>query len=201
LNLESAGWQLCLDFANTLGGRYGATQIDRLASYGDLVAWSLHAAILTAAEAERLLRGADARPAEAAAVLEEARALREAIYDVFSAITLGREVPTGALDALNSHLSTALAKSRVVPSENGFTLGWAEDDASLDPMLWPLARSAADLLTAGDLDRVSECAAEDCAWLFIDTICNHSRRWCDMQDCGNREKARRFYSRKRQAEG
>ncbi|MCZ7544861.1 MAG: CGNR zinc finger domain-containing protein [Anaerolineae bacterium] len=26
---------------------------------------------------------------------------------------------------------------------------------------------------------------------------NRSRRWCDMQSCGNRAKARRYYARKR----
>ena len=63
-------------------------------------------------------------------------------------------------------------------------------------MLWPVARSAADLLTSDDLGRVRECAGERCNWLFIDRSKNHSRRWCDMQDCGNVAKVRRYRSRK-----
>jgi len=39
------------------------------------------------------------------------------------------------------------------------------------------------------------CAADDCAWVFLDTSKNHSRRWCDMKACGNRAKARRFNAR------
>ena len=38
-------------------------------------------------------------------------------------------------------------------------------------------------------------AAEDCGWLFLDTSRSGRRRWCSMQSCGNRAKARRFYAR------
>ena len=40
-----------------------------------------------------------------------------------------------------------------------------------------------------------ECDADDCAWLFLDTSKNGSRRWCDMKQCGNRAKARRFHAK------
>ena len=42
------------------------------------------------------------------------------------------------------------------------------------------------------------CASEDCAWLFLDTSKNHTRRWCDMKTCGNRVKVSRHYERKKQ---
>jgi predicted RNA-binding Zn ribbon-like protein len=65
-------------------------------------------------------------------------------------------------------------------------------------MLWPVARSAADLLTSQEQSRVRECAASDCGWLFLDLSRNRSRRWCDMETCGNRTKARRHYARSKQ---
>src|SRR5207249_84080 len=61
-----------------------------------------------------------------------------------------------------------------------------------------IVRSAVDLLTSGERDRVKECASATCEWVFLDRSKNHSRRWCDMSDCGNRAKARRFHA-KRQA--
>jgi predicted RNA-binding Zn ribbon-like protein len=67
----------------------------------------------------------------------------------------------------------------------------------LELPLWILARSAADLLTSEQHAYVRQCASEECTWLFIDRSKNHSRRWCDMGDCGNREKARRLRARKR----
>ena len=71
----------------------------------------------------------------------------------------------------------------------------ADDEGALDRPLWPVLRSAAALLTSDDIARIRECAAERCAWLFIDHSRNRSRRWCDMRDCGNRAKARRHYAR------
>jgi predicted RNA-binding Zn ribbon-like protein len=57
--------------------------------------------------------------------------------------------------------------------------------------------SAVNLLSSEDTARVKECGTENCNWLFLDTSKNRSRRWCDMKECGNREKARRHYHRKK----
>ena len=75
---------------------------------------------------------------------------------------------------------------------------WNDSDAPTSP-LWPVLRSAADLLTSDELRLLRECAAETCTWLFLDRSRNHSRRWCAMQVCGHRAKARRHYRRKRAA--
>ncbi|MCL4825828.1 MAG: CGNR zinc finger domain-containing protein [Caldilinea sp.] len=37
--------------------------------------------------------------------------------------------------------------------------------------------------------------AQFCGWLFFDASRNRSRRWCSMEDCGNRAKARLHYKR------
>lgn len=65
----------------------------------------------------------------------------------------------------------------------------------LERILWPIAQSAAELLTSSELGTVRLCEAPDCAWLFLDQSCNRSRRWSDMKVCGNRQKARRHYQR------
>jgi predicted RNA-binding Zn ribbon-like protein len=43
--------------------------------------------------------------------------------------------------------------------------------------------------------RVRVCAADNCAWLFLDKSRNRTRQRCDMSVCGNRAKARRHYRR------
>ncbi|MBI2081511.1 MAG: CGNR zinc finger domain-containing protein, partial [candidate division NC10 bacterium] len=101
------------------------------------------------------------------------------------------------LAVLNAALAEALPLLGLVPEGNGFTWEWTANGQRLDRMLWPVARSAAELLTSGELARVRECEAESCAWLFMDRSRNRSRRWCDMKTCGNRTKARRHYERKR----
>ena len=88
----------------------------------------------------------------------------------------------------------------MAPSGQCYTWEWAKYDQDLDRPLWPVARTAADLLTSGRLDRVRECpGADGCGWLFYDTSKNGSRRWCSMEGCGNVAKARRLYARRRAA--
>jgi predicted RNA-binding Zn ribbon-like protein len=73
---------------------------------------------------------------------------------------------------------------------------WAAADDALEAPLWPILRSAAEILTSEDRQQVRECAGTACTWLFLDRSRNRSRRWCSMESCGNREKARRHYRRK-----
>jgi predicted RNA-binding Zn ribbon-like protein len=44
--------------------------------------------------------------------------------------------------------------------------------------------------------RLKACTDEECQWAFYDTTRNRSRTWCSMDVCGNREKTRRYRSRK-----
>ena len=188
--------RLELDFANTVEDRPGPRPVDGLTSYARLVDWARAAGLLTDGAGQRLLREAAARPAEAAAVLERALVLREAIYRIFRAVADGQAPEPSGLDVLNAALAWSLPHARVVPVGDGFAWGWDRDDR-LDRMLWPIARSAADLLTSDQTSAVRECSAHDCSWLFMDTSRNGSRRWCNMQVCGNRAKARRHQQRKR----
>jgi predicted RNA-binding Zn ribbon-like protein len=192
---DLSGGRLCLDFANTLSGHTG----EHLHGYADLVVFTRQAGVLTDAAARRLLAEAARRPDEAVAMLARARALRGAIYRVFSATTQDRSPDVADLDTLNASLSTALARARIGSTPVGFVWAWAEDPAALDRVLWPIARSAAELLTSDDLRAVRECGGLDCNWLFLDTSKNRSRQWCDMRVCGNRAKARRHYQRTREA--
>jgi predicted RNA-binding Zn ribbon-like protein len=98
---------------------------------------------------------------------------------------------------LNAVLGESGAKRELVAQEGHFGWRWAEVAENLESILWPIAYEAAQLLASESLSHVRMCAAEDCRWLFLDTSKSHSRRWCDMKSCGNRDKARRFYERQR----
>ncbi len=196
-NLELVGGRLCLDFANTVSTRIEAQSREYLTDYGQLVAWSQHVGILGGDEAEAFLDGAASRPDLAAAALEQAIALRETIYRVFSSTADGREAQGADLSVLNRALRQALPRLKVIPSGDTYHWSWVVGQDDLDYMLWPVVRSAADLLTSDDLRRVRRCAREGCDWLFVDSSKNHSRRWCTMNVCGSRVKARRYYRRRR----
>jgi predicted RNA-binding Zn ribbon-like protein len=195
--LSLLGGRHSLDFANTADWHASDHPIEMLTSYPELVAWSVHAGILTEHQSQRILGAAARRPVDATEVLNRAIALREAIYRIFSAITHGHEPQVADLAVLNAELSRILAQSRIVSSSSGFTWDWAGGDDALDRMLWPVVHDAADLLTSEGLERVGQCADGRCGWLFLDTSRNRSRRWCSMEDCGNRAKARRHYERSR----
>ena len=194
--------RVCLDLVNTHSRRTG----DHLASYADLIALAHQSALITPTDAKRLLRLAAQDPVQAQGVLTRAYRLRDALSRIFSAIA-GRRAPASAdLDVLNSDLAATMPQARVVPAAadgQQFTWGWVGGSGRvLDAPLWPIVRSAADLLTApDDLARVRLCGAPLCAWLFLDTSKNRSRQWCSMQSCGNREKARRHYQRLRASGG
>ena len=196
-NIELVGGRLCLDFANTVSTRIEGQGREYLSDYGQLVAWSQHTRVLTDAEAEALLDNAANRPDLAAVALERAIALREILYHIFSATADGREAEEVDLSTLNRAIQRALARLEVVPTADRFHWSWVVGPDDLDYMLWPVIRSAADLLTSDDLRRVRECVREGCDWLFVDLSKNRSRRWCSMNTCGSRVKARRYYQRKR----
>ena len=195
-NLELLGGALCLDFANTVGNHKASQPSEHLAGYADWVAWSQHVGALSPAQARRLLAESARHPAEAKEAFRHATELRETIYRIFAAIAEDASPKSADLDRLNGALARGLVHARIITTPEGFRWDWTEEDA-LDRMEWLVARSAADLLTSGNLDRVRQCGDAECGWLFIDTSRNRSRRWCDMNDCGNRAKARRHYRRVR----
>lgn len=197
--LDLLGGCLCLDFANTVDGHTSDHPHEWLTNYHELVAWSEHAQVLSADEAGRLLAAAAERPAEAHAVWERAIVLREAIFRIFQSVA-AEHVPTeDDLIILNAALREAMAHARLRATASGFTWDWHYDSESLDCMLWPITRSAAELLTSPELARVRSCPGTGgCGWLFLDTSKNGRRRWCSMESCGNRAKARRHYQRTRE---
>jgi predicted RNA-binding Zn ribbon-like protein len=152
-------------------------------------------ALIDKQEQTRLLRLAAAHPRKAASALEAARRLRELLFQLFAASAEGTVPSERARAELSEWLLKATHRRRLEPSGGGLRWLWFRGDDDLDWMLWPLVWSAAELLGSDDLGRLKECARDDCRWLFLDLSKNRSRRWCSMEQCGNRAKAQRHYER------
>ncbi len=187
---ELSGGRLCLDFVNTVDNRPTDRVQELLQTYADLALWSRQSGILSPREERLLLGRARRAPDEAFKVLKRARFFREALFAVFS-----RDNPE-ALDDLRKALPTVY-RHPALRSGLGYELAWEDDPKALDRMLGPVLRSAVELLTSKELDRVRVCGADNCDWLFLDESRSRSRQWCNMAVCGNRAKARRFYQRQR----
>lgn len=191
------GERLCLNFTNTRSGRGTESEREHLRSYGDLLGWAEHAGALEPHRVQILREAAAARPAEADFVLREAIDLREALYRLFAAVAEEEPAPERDLIALNRWIGQSYPHLALEPAADAFTLAFAASDRDLASVLWPIVGSAADVLTQQRLDRVKRCPGWDCGWLFYDTTKNGTRRWCDMATCGNREKSRLHYRRRR----
>ncbi len=205
--VKLVGGRLCLDFVNSVGGRRpalpskkggdeaGVVREDKLNDYCDLLAWSQHTDLLTETEAQKLLRASQRHQEEAILVFARAMALREAIYRICRAVLNRTQPHQSDLEVLNQELTIAHSRVRLAAAAENFVWQWSNTRNALDRMLWQIADSAAEWLTTGDRTRLRECGGEDCGWLFEDTSKNRSRQWCDMRDCGNLAKVRRFRTR------
>ncbi len=199
VKFEMVGGRTCLDFVNTGSQRRNGPFKERLETYEDLLTWAIQAEQLTEVEAADLRRLAAAAPAEAAAVVERGRALREAVYRVFTKRSAGEELPAEDLKLISVEYGRAAVNRLLTPAGVGVcTFDW-QTHLSLDRPFWPVAVSATNLVASSDAERVKECATDNCNWLFLDASKNRSRRWCEMKECGNREKARRHYHKSKSA--
>jgi len=197
---DLAGGTIALDFVNTVSGmRGGPDPRDRLAGYPDVVYWAEQVGLIDVRQATALYREAERHPQKAAAAYAEAIRRREALHDVVLSAVEGQATPRGALDTLNAWIADALAHRKLKASAPGRFEATLEDDGDPLAFLRPIALDAAELLEREvSSDLVGVCAEREsgnCAWLFLDTSRNHSRRFCSMKDCGNRAKQRRHYHR------
>jgi predicted RNA-binding Zn ribbon-like protein len=194
---DFSGGALCLDFANTLGDRPRNSE-EHLNDWRDLVAWGQQAGLLSASQAAAVRASAAKDTPASEKALVRAKALREALFRIFAELAAGRRAAPADLDLLNVQLASALPHARIKAQDAGFGWTWAEGKPSLDRLLWPVVRSAAEMLVSPERVCLRECASHVCSWLFIDHSPTQRRRWCSMKTCGNRAKARAFYARQRE---
>lgn len=177
---EFLAGRIALDFCNSLSPTLRVTLRDRIQKPADLAGWAARAGIVL-----------DRVPNPHA--LARLHRLRGALIGIFSALAEHRAPHADDLALLNAELAEARAAERLVPRESGYAIEDAAPGA-VDRLRHRIARDAGELLT-GDLRRVKRCPAHDCRWLFHDDSKNFSRRWCAMDDCGTRDKVRRYRAR------
>jgi len=187
--LPVLGGALCLDFVNTIDPRLQPPREDFLPTFEALINWAAFVGTADVAEVQSLSAEAEGDPMQAAQVHHRAIELREALFELFRPPRRPGQHPAG-LAVFNKELRRALAETELTRDASHYRLA-PRPSARLDRILWPVARSAVELLTSADLDHVRECDGRGCGWLFRDTSKAGRRRWCSMAICGNRAKARR----------
>jgi len=140
---------------------------------------------------------ADPADRATAADLRQAIELREALRHLLLANNAVDVDTTGAFEVLDG----VACRARV-------GLRCRDGVASLEPAVGGVKGALGRIVAAvhgastdGSWRRLKACRASDCEWAFIDHAKNHSRAWCSMRVCGNREKARAFRERHRSGGG
>jgi predicted RNA-binding Zn ribbon-like protein len=196
---ELCGGSLCLDFVNTLDDRYSNGPKELLKSYIDLARFAEDAGILSELQVNQLFESSMQSPELAQRALAGAIEMREAMYAVFWAMVKRKPVPQASLNVLNQFMQGAAQHMTLIPGRGHFEWRFDSSLTDFNTPLWPIARSAAELLASDQVEYVRACASKTCEWLFLDESKNHRRRWCDMTKCGNRAKVKRFYTRNKKA--
>jgi predicted RNA-binding Zn ribbon-like protein len=191
-SFDWSGGDPALDFVNTLDERPSGAPVENLGTYRDLVRFAELAGLIETSVANRLrsLEGPNC-----SRIARRARELRERLYAILAAAHSGKPVPKVQLDAIASEVRRAHAARALVATatSNAVRHGWTSPSSAEIP-LYACALAIEALLVTAEHDRIRKCDASDCEVYFIDTSKAHRRQWCSMQNCGNREKQRRWRS-------
>lgn len=163
---------LLVDFVNTRDLEEG---IDSLADPQQLADW-------VAAQTGELVSVADAD------AHDRILALRESLRALLRAHN-GAEVREEDLQPLREAAERSRYRTSISPT-GAITLVPARADLSGFEARLLLALERLQAQHAWP--RLKACTDPTCQWAFYDTTRNRSRTWCSMEECGNREKTRRY---------
>ncbi|MDT8894315.1 CGNR zinc finger domain-containing protein [Halomonas sp. I1] len=124
------------------------------------------------------------------AQLELARKLRESIHAAATAAAIQDALPASAIQVINDCSIQGRAAAILTPEGNRqWRLG---ADSCVEDALSVIAADAISII-AGERDgKLALCASPTCQAAFFDTSQSRTRKWCDMNTCGNRQKKARF---------
>lgn len=191
-DIRLIGGILCLDFVNTVDWRTSQSPDERLREYGDLAVWGKHVGILSDDQMHQLIEEGQRMEKTARQAVDDAIFFRETLFQLLAATIQKQDVSPDHLAHFNAELKQAATHLELERLDSGYEWDFPMD---LDCIVWPVVWSAATLLTSELLDSVKICEGPGCGWMFLDTSPNQRRRWCSMESCGNRAKARRHYKK------
>jgi predicted RNA-binding Zn ribbon-like protein len=129
------------------------------------------------------------------AQLELAWELRESIHAAATAAAIKDALPASAVHVINDRSAQGRAAA-ILTSEGNRR--WQLSSAScVEDALGVIAADAISII-AGERDgKLALCASPTCQAAFFDTSQSRTRRWCEMNTCGNRQKKARFNANQR----
>jgi predicted RNA-binding Zn ribbon-like protein len=186
------GGQPSLDFVNTVSWPGTQREHDWFGVVKNVTLWAMDLGLIDQQTRRRLERVFPQRSKEAAQQLKTIRNVRTILRAVVAPLARGDSPSPRSVDEFNGLIARASRDRRLDPDTLQWTWAAPKDLVQLfSPVIW----NAAEVVTNIDRRRLRHCPA--CDWLFHDTTRNAGRRWCDMMDCGSRDKALRYYHRRK----
>jgi predicted RNA-binding Zn ribbon-like protein len=176
------GKVLATSFTGTLSERHGDS-VERIPTPHRLVDWL----------AVNGLAVDNCTPAQ----LDLARELRESIHAAATAAAIRDALPASAVQVINDRSVQGRAAAVLTPEGER---RWRLSSASrVEDALGVIAADAISII-AGERDgKLALCASPTCQAAFFDTSQSRTRKWCDMNTCGNRQKKARFNANHRKS--
>lgn len=197
------GGSIAIDFVNTIGGRTEKSidnyfiRDDQFNHCNDIVDWAEAIGLIGSTTARKIKAWISEHPEYAKKKFEHAKAFRETLYRMLRRSMKNMKMIATDMELLNKACAAARKNQRIVYRSGNFSWEFDVQEYNPDMIMHHVAIAAADLLTSEKLLQLKQCKGEDCGWLFIDTSKNRKRVWCDMKDCGNLAKVRRFRSKQK----
>ncbi|MFE6623911.1 CGNR zinc finger domain-containing protein [Streptomyces sp. NPDC057740] len=126
--------------------------------------------------------------------LDHARELRESIHAAATAVAKQEPLPAPAVRVINDCSTHGQASPILTPEGNW---EWRLGSASVEDALSVIAADAISIIAGERPGKISLCSSPTCRAAFFDASRGRTRRWCEMNTCGNREKKERFLANKR----
>jgi predicted RNA-binding Zn ribbon-like protein len=125
-----------------------------------------------------------------------ARELREAIHTTATAAALQDALPASAVQVINDR--SARGRAAAVLTPEGKRRWRLSPDARVEDALSVIAADAIGILSGERDGKLALCASPTCRAAFFDTSQSRTRKWCEMNTCGNRQKKARFNANRRE---
>ncbi|MGW7079981.1 CGNR zinc finger domain-containing protein [Streptomyces sp. NPDC054866] len=179
------GKVLATSFTGTLSERQG-DPVERIPTPNRLVDWLAVSGLAVES----------CTPAQ----LERARELRESIHAAATAAARRDPLPASAVQVINDCSTEGRAAAILTLPEGNRQ--WRLSSASpVEDALGVIAADAISIITGERDGKLALCASPTCQAAFFDTSQSRTRKWCEMNTCGNRHKKARFNAYKNENPG
>lgn len=175
------GGRLAIDLLNTVSAREGVS-VDLLENPEDLSEWAEVVGVPYAGDIG--LRSATA--------LTDLREFRELLREGLRRWREGQPASHSLIARLNHELARDPRHVSLRMQDEALVTEMVSTGDPLDRLYADLAASLAMMLGRDDPARYRPCANDTCRFTFYDDSKPGTRRWCSMELCGGRAKARAF---------